>query len=383
MADVEIELQTPGGRPAPSQPGVTVVKPPPVAVAAPVPPPPPTPAPYVAPAPAPAPAPPGIEIVPVAPGQVAPKPAPGVVFQPAPSVTPAPAPSPPLPVPSLTSLSQPAGVDQQGVPPAPDGTPALTPTTIYGVPIATYEHLPPEDQAAIRAEFYGQHPPAIGGFAPPTGSTPGGTGTPGASPTPGPTPPAVVPAEPPDTGDGTRTTAGTHGPSYTFTELTELWQQAGGPYIWAATAAGIALAESSGCVYAHAGPHDDRPKKSCTYRDTDGENSYGLWQINRDAHPQFIAKSLYTAKGNAAAAVAVWNAAGSFDPWTTYRDGSYKKYLQQAGAAGLTVAPPASVDAPQVQTAWAAIIDTYTKGVPAQHAAVVALNKKLIGVMKQ
>lgn len=124
------------------------------------------------------------------------------------------------------------------------------------------------------------------------------------------------------------------GPSYTHAQLEELWILSGGDRSYADTAAAIAEAESGGCQYAKAGPTDDRPVKACTYRYTTKENSYGLWQINRNAHPQYSAASLYTELGNANAAVEVSNGGTNFQPWSTYVNGAYRNYLQSAGTPG-------------------------------------------------
>ena len=115
--------------------------------------------------------------------------------------------------------------------------------------------------------------------------------------------------------------------NYSHADLEALWLLAGGSPASADTAAAIAEAESKGCLYAKAGPTDDRPLKACTYRKTSKENSYSLWQVNRMAHPQYTAKELYTALGVAKAAVAISNGGANFKPWTTYVSGEYKQYL--------------------------------------------------------
>lgn len=135
------------------------------------------------------------------------------------------------------------------------------------------------------------------------------------------------------------------GPSYTHAQLEELWILAGGGNAYADTAAAIAEAESGGCQYAKAGPTDDRPVKVCTYRATTKENSYGLWQINRNAHPQYSAASLYVALGNAHAAVAVSSGGTNFGPWSTYMNGAYKAHLQSGGTP---TAQPGTVTTPDV-----------------------------------
>jgi lysozyme-like protein len=118
-------------------------------------------------------------------------------------------------------------------------------------------------------------------------------------------------------------------------QLMTLWEKNGGPAFLADIAAAIAQAESGGCQYAKAGPTDDRPVKQCTYRKTNLENSYGLWQINRRAHSQYSARTLYTLDGNAKAAVQISRNGTDFTPWSTYTSGAYKKFL-----LGLTAPPP-------------------------------------------
>jgi hypothetical protein len=124
-----------------------------------------------------------------------------------------------------------------------------------------------------------------------------------------------------------------------------LWVLAGGTDATADTAAAIAQAESGGCQYAKHGPRDDRPVKACTYTFSTGENSYGLWQVNRDAHPQYSAASLYTELGNAKAAVEIASGGANFRPWTTYVNGAYKRFLQ---AGGTPTAQPGIVTTPDV-----------------------------------
>lgn len=170
---------------------------------------------------------------------------------------------------------------------------------------------------------------------------------------------------------------------YTHAALIQLWEQAGGAGFLADTAAAIAQAESGGCLYAKAGPTDDRPAKLCTYRQTSGENSYGLWQINRQAHPQYSAAELYTASGNAAAAVAVEKARGDFSAWTTYTNGAYQQYL-----AGVPQAPPGTTGVPgtnaaastsshQVDQAWTRLMRTLAITSPQQLATVAAARSRI------
>jgi hypothetical protein len=158
--------------------------------------------------------------------------------------------------------------------------------------------------------------------------------------------------------------------TFTHQQLEELWTLAGGLPQWADTAAAIAQAESQGCQYAKAGPTDDRPVKQCTYRKTNLENSYGLWQINRRAWPQYSASSLYTPTGNADAAVAVANGGTDFGPWTKYTDGAYKQYLQNPGSTtpqpGTTFTPPGTARIPQAHRGFADLRNSANKHLPTQ-----------------
>lgn len=122
------------------------------------------------------------------------------------------------------------------------------------------------------------------------------------------------------------------GPSHSHTDLVSLWLLAGGDPAHSDEAAAIAQAESGGCQYAKAGPTDDRPVKVCTYRHTTLENSYGLWQVNRNAHPQYSAASLYDPLGAARAAVAISSRGANFEPWSTYTNGAYRSFLESGGS---------------------------------------------------
>lgn len=151
-------------------------------------------------------------------------------------------------------------------------------------------------------------------------------------------------------------------------ELETLWELAGGDPAKADLAAAIAQAESGGCQYAKAGPNDDRPVKQCTYRQTSLENSYGLWQINRRAHPQYGAAELYTPLGNARAAVAIASRGASFTAWSTFTNGAYRAYLQvptePAPQPGSTFDPPASAVAPGGHRGYADLRNSLGRHLP-------------------
>ena len=160
--------------------------------------------------------------------------------------------------------------------------------------------------------------------------------------------------------------------TFTHAQLEELWLLAGGSQATADTAAAIAQAESSGCQYAKHGPIDDRPVKQCTYRYSNRENSYGLWQINRRAHPQYSAATLYNAAGNASAAVAIAKGGASFTAWTTYKLGTYKAYLQSGGTPapqpGPTTPPTAGNQTPNMHHGWADLANSLNRHLPRQLA---------------
>lgn len=132
------------------------------------------------------------------------------------------------------------------------------------------------------------------------------------------------------------------GTTFGFSELEQLWISAGGSQAMAPTMAAIALAESGGCRYALAGPKDVRPVKSCTYRQTNGENSVGLWQINVQAHPQYSVQSLFDPNANARAAVSILGG-GPPTPWSTYTSGAYRQYLSGGGSS-----PAGGVERPDI-----------------------------------
>lgn len=81
--------------------------------------------------------------------------------------------------------------------------------------------------------------------------------------------------------------------------------------------AAIAMAESGGNVRA-IGDHG---------------NSIGLWQIHMPSCPKQWRNRdmLQTAGFNAQAAASMSNGGTNWDPWTTFRNGSYRKFLPKTG----------------------------------------------------
>ncbi len=63
------------------------------------------------------------------------------------------------------------------------------------------------------------------------------------------------------------------------------------------------------------------------------ENSQGLWQINLNAHPQYSSPSILDPLTNAEAAFAVSSGGTNFNPWSTFTNGAYKQYINQATLA--------------------------------------------------
>ena len=111
----------------------------------------------------------------------------------------------------------------------------------------------------------------------------------------------------------------------TFTQLEQLWTQAGGSADLAPTMAAIALAESSG------NPDATNPT------DNNGtQTSWGLWQISNGNH-NMPDPNILTPLDNAKAAVAKYNSQG-LGAWGTYTSGAYLK----AAPSATNVAPPAS-----------------------------------------
>jgi len=89
------------------------------------------------------------------------------------------------------------------------------------------------------------------------------------------------------------------------------------------TAVAVALAESGGKVAAY------NPEAQAGTAQSKG--SYGLWQIYRQAHPEFDGWDLNDPQINANAAFRVYSDAGnSFRPWSTYKNGAYSAHLDVA-----------------------------------------------------
>lgn len=92
------------------------------------------------------------------------------------------------------------------------------------------------------------------------------------------------------------------------------------------TAVAIAMAESGGNPMAY------NPETAANT--PTGLGSVGLWQIYLKAHPEFAGIDLTNPTNNAAAAFAVYQAAGNrFTPWSTFGNGAYAGYVTTARSA--------------------------------------------------
>lgn len=119
-----------------------------------------------------------------------------------------------------------------------------------------------------------------------------------------------------------------------YGQLVALAQSAGCSSAAARIAAAIALAESSG----NPGAHNPVPP----------DDSYGLWQINmlgrlgperRAAFGLSANSQLLDPAVNARAMYAVSGGCRSWQPWTTYTHGAYRKFLESGSVVAATPAP--------------------------------------------
>lgn len=118
--------------------------------------------------------------------------------------------------------------------------------------------------------------------------------------------------------------------AYTFQQLAAYAQQAGFPADQAATAAAIALAESSG-------------NPDASHVNNNRSTDYGLWQINSIHGSLLAGKNWRDPVTNAQMAFRVWSDAGrKWTPWSTFNSGSYRQYMNgtvlASGSAGASSA---------------------------------------------
>ncbi len=109
----------------------------------------------------------------------------------------------------------------------------------------------------------------------------------------------------------------------TVDELRALAREVGFAGISADIAAAVAMAESGGDPFAQGDPHGTPgPTPNGT------STSFGLWQVHAPVHPQYDAAQLLTnVRYCARAAFEISSGGTNWQPWTTFRDGSYRKFM--------------------------------------------------------
>lgn len=126
----------------------------------------------------------------------------------------------------------------------------------------------------------------------------------------------------------------------TRTQIRNLAMLAGFPTADLATAVAVCLAESGGDPAKYNPESDFFQRYGISLGQSIGRGSYGLWQIFLHAHPEFNGVSLHEPLINAFAAFDVYYAAGgSFDPWSSFKSGTYKKFLENLETAGAEIIP--------------------------------------------
>lgn len=101
--------------------------------------------------------------------------------------------------------------------------------------------------------------------------------------------------------------------TFTYVQLENLWENAGGSKRLAPVMAAIAMAESGGHTLA-------------THTDSDGSTDQGLWQINTVHQKMYKGKNIYDPQTNAHVAVQIEKTSG-LHAWSTFNNGKYKLYL--------------------------------------------------------
>jgi hypothetical protein len=128
--------------------------------------------------------------------------------------------------------------------------------------------------------------------------------------------PAVVPFVTPPSG----------GTPLTLSDLRELAASVGFPDPELAAAVAMAESHIAGSIPPQANPH----ASNIVTHPLPGnapERSFGLWQVNTLAHPEFSETSLLDAAYNAHAALLISKSGTDFTPWTQYKNGAYKQYM--------------------------------------------------------
>jgi len=98
------------------------------------------------------------------------------------------------------------------------------------------------------------------------------------------------------------------------------------------TAAAVAMAESRGNPSAQNLVTNPAPGNG-------PERSFGLWQINTLAHPNYDENSLLDPTYNARAALAISQNGTNWTPWSTYNHGDYRQYLTGGSNRSINFTP--------------------------------------------
>lgn len=130
----------------------------------------------------------------------------------------------------------------------------------------------------------------------------------------------------PGIGDGTGKRRRFTGDGFGVSQLQALARRVG--FSNPGLAAAVAMAESGGNT-----------------RAISPTNDYGLWQINRQYHPQYFQSpgAIFDPLYNARAALAISGGGRNWQPWTTFRTGAYRQYLSAGGAGSR----PGPADSPR------------------------------------
>jgi len=87
----------------------------------------------------------------------------------------------------------------------------------------------------------------------------------------------------------------------------------------------------------------------------DNGQSIGLWQIHMPSHPSYDKQKLFDPSYNASAAKDISQAGTTWQPWTTYRTGAYRRYMPAATPAiAADAPPPAQLEPPPPATSSSA-----------------------------
>jgi hypothetical protein len=98
------------------------------------------------------------------------------------------------------------------------------------------------------------------------------------------------------------------------------------------TAAAVAMAESRGNPSAQNIVTNPAPGNG-------PERSFGLWQINTLAHPQYPEHLLLDPTYNAQAALAISQGGTNWTPWSTYNHGDYRQYMTDSNGRSIEFTP--------------------------------------------